>query len=79
MASLIANRVAKAGRLADFLQTHGINDIDTLQAATDDEWARIADLAGEQPPSPSTRACVLIALRERQRPLDTNLLEGLPH
>jgi hypothetical protein len=54
-------------------------DLDHLQAAGDDEWARIAQLAGEQHvPSPATRAGVLIALRERARQLDAGLLEGLP-
>lgn len=74
-----ANRVAMATRIADFLERHSCWEIDTLAEAGDDAWARIAELAGEQRvPSPSTRACVLIALRERQRPLNVSLLEGLP-
>lgn len=77
------NRVAMATRLADWIDTNvDLEPAERLAAferATDTEWARTAELAGEhRTPSAGTRACVLIALRERQRPLDARLLEGLP-
>lgn len=72
------NRVQMATRLADFLETNSATDITVLEQLDDNGWRLIADAAGERIPSPGTRACVLIALRERQRPLDARLLEGLP-
>lgn len=78
-----ANRLAMARRLADWIEANvQLDPADRLAAyetADDTEWARTAELAGEKHnPSSGTRACVLIALRERARPLDARLLEGLP-
>lgn len=75
MATLIDNRVAKARRYIDYLDTNLPDDID-LGGALLIDWARVAELAGEQIPSESTRAAILVGLRER-RSTDSPLL-GLP-
>jgi hypothetical protein len=76
-ATLIANRAAKASRYVDFLDTNlpADADLDQLERA---DWDRIAELAGEQPPSPATRAAILTGLRERRRLRTASPLEGLP-
>lgn len=77
MTSHLQNRVDMARRLIDFLDQHlpaGVT-LDALEL----DWDRIAEMAGEsRTPSLATRACVLTGLRERRRPLDASLLEGLP-
>lgn len=84
MASHRDNQIGMATRLADWIEANV--DIDpavrlaAYERATEDEWARTAEYAGEgrgYVPSESTRACVLIALRERLRPLDAGLLDGI--
>lgn len=79
-ASHLENRVAKARRFIDFLDGHlpADTDLDTIDAFDDRQWTVVATLAGERPPSPDTRACILVGLRERRRSLDAGLLEGLP-
>lgn len=77
-ATLIANRVAKARRFIDFLDAHlpADTDLDLVEIFTAGEWAEIAQLAGEQPPSTETRAAILVGLRERRS--TESPLRGLP-
>jgi hypothetical protein len=64
----IANRYAKALRLADFIGARRVAD----QAKTYDEKEReeIAAQAGENPPSEATWSLVLAILSERETPSD---------
>lgn len=80
MSTLVHNRVAKARRFIDFLDAHlpADADVEAIAAFDDDKWAVVAQFAGERPPSAETQACIVTGLRERRRPLDDSLLEGLP-
>lgn len=80
MSTLIDNRVAKARRFIDFLDTYlpADSDVETIAAFDDQQWTVVAQLAGERPPSPETQACIVTGLRERRRPVDASLLDGLP-
>lgn len=80
MGTLVANRVAKARRFIDFLNEYlpADADIDAVEAFDDLQWAEVAHMAGERPPSASTQACIVVGLRERRRPFSSGLLDGLP-
>lgn len=79
MSALVANRVAKARRFIDFLDANlpADTDLDAVAAFDDLQWAEVARLAGERPPSTETVAAILTGLRERRRPLDASLLDGI--
>lgn len=62
MGSLVANRTAKAARIADVLRHHGAtaDQVATLPPAG---WAMAAELAGTKPPSVETQQAVVTLLR----------------
>lgn len=76
MSTLVANRIAKATKLADVVEQHlpkvaeseaVIEAVAKMPAAW---WADVADEAGTKPPSVETIQCVCTALRERMRTED---------
>jgi hypothetical protein len=70
----VANRVAKATKIADVLAAHGCTKTVAL-VLPESGWSMAAELAGTQFPSSSTQACVVAALAERER---ADAFEGLP-
>lgn len=75
MATLVNNRVAKARRFIDYLDTHLPANAD-LEQLDNIDWTRVSELAGENIPSPATRAAISVGLRERRS--TASPLEGLP-
>jgi hypothetical protein len=68
MSTLVANRIAKADRFADFLVEH-LGDKATpenVEQFGNEEWLHVANLADEQIPSPATRRLIVNNLRLRQ-------------
>jgi hypothetical protein len=59
----VANRTAKASRLAKELLGHGATLAD-VEALPDAGWSMVAELAGDNPPSDLTKAAVIGLFRE---------------
>lgn len=66
MSTLIANRQAKAQRLAVVLRTHDATAADAA-ALPASGWSMVADLAGTKPPSVETQQTVVAILTEAER------------
>jgi hypothetical protein len=66
MSNLIANRQAKAQRLAVVLRTHDATAADA-RAMPESGWSMVADLAGTKPPSVETQQTVVAILTEAER------------
>ncbi len=64
--SEIANRQAKAHRLAVVLRQHGSSAADA-KAMPESGWSMVADLAGTKPLSVDTRETVVAILTEAER------------
>jgi hypothetical protein len=59
-----ANMTRMALRLAEFLAAHVTPNPAVVALLDDEDWGRIADLAGERrTPSPATQACTVTLLR----------------
>ena len=67
-AAEMANRTAKATRLAQQLLAHGAT-LEQVEALGDAGWSMVAELAGDNPPSDLTRAAVVGLFREIDTPL----------
>lgn len=61
MATLEANRTAKAARLADVLRAHGAT-VEQARRMPLAGWSMVAELAGTKPPSVQTQQCVIALL-----------------
>jgi hypothetical protein len=74
----LANRTAKAVRLMVFLQDMGgaFADPGVVGLLSDARWKRIAEMAGENPPSRDTVIMVVTMMRELRTKSDP--FDGLP-
>lgn len=66
-AAEIANRTAKAARLAQQLLVHHAS-LEQVEALGDAGWSMVAELAGDKYPSELTRAAVIGLFREMGEP-----------
>lgn len=67
MGTLVANRLAKAYRLADVLRSHGATSAQ-VRELPEAGWSMVAELAGTKLPSPETQETVVSILLADERP-----------